>query len=186
MRSGLLGLLDPAKTDQLAAQLGPAGPLLTPLLRNTVSPTVIRGGEKSNVIPNAVTVEMDGRLLPGLPSEDLVAEVQGIVGPDAELEVLRHDPYPLAEPDLGLFEKLSNILRAADPEGIPIPFVLTGATDGRFFARLGIQTYGFLPMPLPPDFDFIRTIHAADERVPAAAIAFGAERLYEALQQFGP
>jgi acetylornithine deacetylase/succinyl-diaminopimelate desuccinylase-like protein len=185
MRTGLLGLLDPAKTDQIAAQLGPVGPLLAPLLRNTVSPTVIRGGEKSNVIPSEVTIEMDGRLLPGASPEELIAEVREIVGPDAEMEVLRHDPYPLAEPDMALFETLAEILRAADPEGIPIPFVLTGATDGRFFARLGIQTYGYLPMPLPPDFDFIRTIHAADERVPIAALDFGADRLFEALQRFG-
>jgi acetylornithine deacetylase/succinyl-diaminopimelate desuccinylase-like protein len=50
---------------------------------------------------------------------------------------------------------------------------------------LGIQTYGFLPMPLPPDFNFAQSIHAADERIPAEAVAFGAEAIYKALQRFG-
>jgi acetylornithine deacetylase/succinyl-diaminopimelate desuccinylase-like protein len=65
-----------------------------------------------------------------------------------------------------------------------VPLVLSGVTDGRFFSRLGIQTYGFLPMPLPEDFNFVQTIHAANERVPAAAITFGADAVYQALQRF--
>ena len=48
-------------------------------------------------------------------------------------------------------------------------------TDGRFFARLGIQTYGFLPMKLPAGFDFWSTVHGADERVPVDAVEFGAD-----------
>jgi acetylornithine deacetylase/succinyl-diaminopimelate desuccinylase-like protein len=55
-------------------------------------------------------------------------------------------------------------------------------TDGRFFSKLGIQTYGFLPMDLPPGL--IDTIHAADERVPVAAMEFGAHALQAALQQY--
>jgi acetylornithine deacetylase/succinyl-diaminopimelate desuccinylase-like protein len=40
-------------------------------------------------------------------------------------------------------------------------------TDSRFFAQLGIQTYGFMPMRLPADFPVLKIIHAADERIPA-------------------
>ena len=58
-------------------------------------------------------------------------------------------------------------------------------TDGRFFSRLGIQTYGFLPMQLPDDWNFIESIHAADERIPVEAVAFGADAIYRALQRFG-
>jgi acetylornithine deacetylase/succinyl-diaminopimelate desuccinylase-like protein len=76
-------------------------------------------------------------------------------------------------------------LREADPDGIPVPLLLGGVTDGRFFSRLGIQTYGYLPMPLPEDFNFTQTIHAANERVPVKAITFGAHAIYKALQRFG-
>ena len=54
---------------------------------------------------------------------------------------------------------------------------MPGVTDGRFFARLGIQTYGFTPMKLPPDFDFWSTVHGADERVPVDAVDFGADAI---------
>jgi acetylornithine deacetylase/succinyl-diaminopimelate desuccinylase-like protein len=76
-------------------------------------------------------------------------------------------------------------LKAADPDGTPVPLLLSGVTDGRFFSRLGIQTYGYLPMPLPEGFNFTQTIHAADERIPINAVEFGTNAIYQALQRFG-
>ena len=66
-----------------------------------------------------------------------------------------------------------------------MPLLMAGVTDARFFSRLGIQTYGFVPMNLPPDFDFWETVHAANERVPVTAVEFGAEAVYRALERFG-
>jgi acetylornithine deacetylase/succinyl-diaminopimelate desuccinylase-like protein len=86
---------------------------------------------------------------------------------------------------MGLFPTLSAILREADPAALPIPYMLPAVTDGRYFTRLGIQTYGFLPMNLPEDFDFYASIHAADERVPVEALDFGAAAIYRVLQRFG-
>jgi hypothetical protein len=111
-------------------------------------------------------VELDGRLLPGYKPEDMFDELRPIIGREVELELIQYDPGP-AEPDMGLFDILTGILREADPEGIPVPFLLSGVTDARFFSRLGIQTYGYLPMQLPGDFNFIQIIHAANERIPA-------------------
>ncbi len=85
---------------------------------------------------------------------------------------------------MGLFDTLTAILREADPGGVPIPLLLSGVTDARFFSRLGIQTYGFLPMPLPEDFNFSQTIHAADERIPVGSVDFGAQAIYKVLQRF--
>jgi len=113
----------------------------------------------------------------------MLAELRPIVGNDVELEVLRYDPGPSA-PNMALFNTLADILRKADPEGTPVPLLLSGVTDGRFFSQIGIQTYGFLPMPLPEDFNFSQTIHAANERVPANAITFGADAIYQALKMF--
>ncbi len=76
-----------------------------------------------------------------------------------------------------LFELLASIIRRLDPMGIPVPFLLPAVTDARHFCRLGIQTYGFLPMKLPADLDFSRRIHAANERIPVDALRFGTEGL---------
>jgi acetylornithine deacetylase/succinyl-diaminopimelate desuccinylase-like protein len=63
--------------------------------------------------------------------------------------------------------------------------LLPAATDGRFFAKLGIQTYGFLPMALPAGFNFLETIHGANERIPVEALTFGTQAIYQLLQRFG-
>jgi len=177
-------LVNPRLTDSVLNVLGGRVRIFDPMLHNTVSPTMLQGSDTINVIPGEVSVKLDGRLLPGQRPDDLIKELRQILGGDVELEVIRHDPGP-DELDMGLFDTLAGILREADPDGIPVPLLLTGVTDGRFFCRLGIQTYGFLPMRLPEDFNFVQTIHAADERIPVDAVDFGANAIYAALQRFG-
>jgi acetylornithine deacetylase/succinyl-diaminopimelate desuccinylase-like protein len=176
-------LLNPALTNTLLNFLGERGQVFDPLLHNTVNATVLRGSDKINVIPARISVKLDGRLLPGYKPDDMIAELRQIIGPDVELEVLRYDPGP-TEPDMSLFDKLADILNKLDPEGIPVPLLLSAISDARFFSKLGIQTYGFLPMPLPQDFNFSQTIHAADERIPVEAVDFGTKAIYEVLKCF--
>ena len=180
----LRSLLRPRLTDAALRLVGPHARLLEPQLRNTVNATIIRGGEKINVVPSEIHVELDGRSLPGHGPDALVSELRALVGDDIELELVRHDPGPAA-PDLGLFDTLAGVLRELDPQGIPVPLLQVGVTDARFFSRLGIQTYGFLPMRLPPGFAFAPLIHAADERIPVEALEFGAEAVWRAIARFG-
>jgi acetylornithine deacetylase/succinyl-diaminopimelate desuccinylase-like protein len=164
--------------------LGESGRVFAPLLHNTVSPTILYGSSKINVIPSEVAVKVDGRILPGYKPDDLFTELRTIAGEDLEFEVDRYDPGP-AEPDMKLFDTLGSILKEADPDGIPIPLLLSGVTDARFFSRLGIQTYGFTPMRLPAGFNFTQSIHGADERIPVEALEFGADAIFKALQRIG-
>jgi acetylornithine deacetylase/succinyl-diaminopimelate desuccinylase-like protein len=179
----LRSLLEPRFADvALRAPLEQLRPL-DRALRNTVSATVVRGGEKINVIPAEVEIELDGRTLPGFGPDELIAEVRALAGPDLELELVRHDPTP-ADPDLSALPLLSEVLRELDPDGVPIPMLQIAVTDGRYFARLGIQTYGFLPLRLPDGFEFTKLIHAADERVPADAVRFGAEAVGRVVERY--
>jgi acetylornithine deacetylase/succinyl-diaminopimelate desuccinylase-like protein len=166
--------------------LGKRGNLFDPLLHNTVSPTILHASNKINVIPSEVSVELDCRLLPGFQPNDLIGELLKIVKDTLDIDVIRFDPGPgPSVPDMGLFDTLAGILKEADPDGTPVPMLLSAVTDGRFFSRLGIQTYGYLPMLLPKSFSFIQTIHAADERIPINAVEFGTNAIYQVLQRFG-
>lgn len=177
-------LLRPRATNLLLDRIGDRARMLDPLLHNTVSPTVLQSDDKFNVIPGEVTAVLDGRLLPGFSPDDLLAELRALLGNDLDLEVVHFHPSP-AEPDMGLFPTLVGILERADPGSTATPLLMPGVSDGRFFARLGIQTYGFLPLKLPAGFDFWSGVHGADERVPADAVEFGANAVHEALARFG-
>jgi acetylornithine deacetylase/succinyl-diaminopimelate desuccinylase-like protein len=177
-------LLNPLWTDRVLAHLGEAGKNLEPLFRNTVNATIVRGGDKPNVIPSEIALGLDARLLPGFTLDDLLNELRPILGKEIELDVRLYDPS-LTDPDLGLLDLLVELLRQADPGATPVPYVLPGSSDGRFLSRLGIQTYGFTPMNLPEEFSFFETIHAADERIPVTAVEFGADVLYRLIERYG-
>lgn len=185
-RMGMKALLTPWLTALTLRLLGSKGETFSPLFRNTANPTVIRGGEQINVVPSEVSVDLDGRILPAFTPEVLMSELTAVAGVDsgAEFEVLSHDPSPELL-DIGLFDTLAGVLKESDPDGIPVPMLMPAATDGRLFARLGIQTYGFLPMFLPADLDFASTIHGPNERIPVDAIRFGADTFYRLLQRYG-
>ncbi len=181
-RDVLRALLRPRLTDRMLPLLKERARPMEGLLRNTVNATIIHAGEKVNVVPASVEVELDARALPGFGPDEVIAEVQALVGDDIDLELIRHDAGPPA-PRLDQYEALAGILRELEPGAIPVPMLQGGVTDARFFARLGIQNYGFLPLRLPGDFRFTTLVHAADERVPADAIEFGTEAVFRALQR---
>ena len=183
----LRSLLAPSLADGILGLMGDAGKFFDPVLHNTVNATVLRAGGKINVVPGEATAEFDARILPGFGVEELLSELRGALAAggaeEPEFEVLFYDEGPAA-PDLGLFSLLSDILTEAVPSGLPVPFMVSGVTDARFFSRLGIQTYGFTPMRLPPEIDFSRLIHGTDERVPAEALGFGARAMGELLARY--
>ncbi len=176
-------LLNPAFTGSMLRRMGPVGKDMEPLFRHTANATIINGGEKANVIPSEVTVNLDCRMLPGYDSEGLLGELQGIAGSTIEFRAVNFQAKPWIL-NMGLFDTLADIITEQDPEGVSVPMLMPAGTDGRHFAQLGIQTYGWMPMNLPADFDFLKTIHAANERVPVSALEFGAEALFRLLQRF--
>ena len=179
----MAALLDPVRADATLAEIGPMGRNLDAALHNTVNATILSGGLKINVIPSEVQVQLDGRLLPGFGPDDMIRELRAVVGPDPELEVQLVGPAQ-PEIDLSQLELFASVLRDADPGCVPLPYLVTGGTDARHFAKLGIRTYGFLPLNNPSDFNGSATIHAADERVPVSALEFGARCVFEAVMRY--
>ena len=182
-RSRLLALLDPARTDAVLDEMGPEADRFEPILHHTVNATMVEGGRKINVIPSEVVVSMDGRMLPGFEPEEFIAEVRGVIGEAPEIEVIVVGPK-LKEAERGPFyHLLCGVLGELERGAVPVPLLMTGGTDQRHFARLGIEGYGYLPLRLPQGFGQ-ETVHAADERVPAAALDFGTEALVRVLDRY--
>jgi acetylornithine deacetylase/succinyl-diaminopimelate desuccinylase-like protein len=183
MRSHLLQLLDTRRTDDVLDGMGGDANRFDPILHNTVNATIVRSGHKINVIPSEAVVDLDGRMLPGLEPEQFIAEVRRVIGREPEIEVLVTGPRQEPSAQGPFYELLCEVLRELEPEAAPVPLLMTGATDQRHFSRLGIEGYGYLPMRLPEGFGQ-ETVHAADERVPAAALTFGTDALDRVIQRY--
>jgi acetylornithine deacetylase/succinyl-diaminopimelate desuccinylase-like protein len=171
--SDALGIeLDPDNIEPTIAKLGPIARLIAATIRNTVNPTMLDAGYKSNVVPGVAHAVVDGRSLPGY-DEEFEEQIREVVGPDVETEWLVRGPAIETTFDGALVDAMGAAIRAEDPGGRPVPYLLSGGTDAKHFQRLGMRCFGFSPLLLPPDLDFSALFHGVDERVPVDALRFG-------------
>jgi acetylornithine deacetylase/succinyl-diaminopimelate desuccinylase-like protein len=179
----MLGLLDPQRAGRVLAELGPDARMFEAILHNTAVPTVLSAGSRSNVVPGAVQITVDGRLLPGQTSEEFLSEVRALIGDEAEIEV-QHTPSHTEAPVDAFFSQFQPIIEELDPGATVVPFLVSGVTDARHFARLGTPTYGFAPVKLSRDMPFWSLFHGADERIPIDGLLFGARAIFRVLERY--
>ena len=163
---------DPAAVDALVDALGPAAKFVGATVRHTSNPTQLNAGYKANVIPGHAEAAIDVRLLPG-HEESGMATLRELVGPNVRIEPI-HQDVALEVPFSGdLVDAMVASLLAEDPGAAVLPYTLSGGTDNKSLARLGITGYGFAPLRLDGDLDFAGMFHGVDERVPIDALRFG-------------
>lgn len=161
---------------------------LRSVVQHTVSPTVFHGGTGTNVHPSEITVELDGRVLPGPYSTDsFMEQLRERTGPDATLDLFV-EGEPMPEPRLDTFyDRLAAALRVHDPGGFPVPVMTTASTDARVFSQLGIQCFGWFPLPQEAGVTYRDRLHQADERISVASLEFGANCFHTLLSgRMGP
>ena len=150
------------------------------LLANTAAATVVRAGNKTNVIPGLAEFEIDGRTLPGQTDDDLLRELRAVLGDDVELEVMKSAPPVVTEPvESPVFESIRAQIAAREPDAVVIPYLIPGFTDAKYFTRMGARWYGFSPVKIEKGsgIRFADMFHGHDERVPVAGLAWGVEVL---------
>ncbi|MCZ7422489.1 MULTISPECIES: M20/M25/M40 family metallo-hydrolase [unclassified Micromonospora] len=171
--SEVLGVeLDPDDPEAAIAKLGPIANIIGATIRNTANPTRLAAGYKDNVIPGRASATIDCRSLPG-QSELLERQLRELVGPDIAIEYVQRQPALETTFDGDLVAAMAAALRAEDPGARPVPYMLSGGTDAKAFAQLGIRCFGFAPLRLPADLNFSALFHGIDERVPVDGLQFG-------------
>ena len=172
---------DPNNVEPLLKHLGPAVKMLGATIQNTANPTMLEAGYKANVIPQTASAVIDGRFLPGFES-DLHDTIKKLAGDDIEIEFIARDIALEVEFSGQLVEAMVAAIANEDPEGIPVPYLMSGGTDNKALSELGIVGYGFSPLKLPKDLDFFALFHGINERVPIDGLTFGARVMYEFLE----
>jgi acetylornithine deacetylase/succinyl-diaminopimelate desuccinylase-like protein len=165
--------LDPTDVPSIIKVLGPMARLIGATFQNSAQPTMLDAGYKVNVIPQFATAQIDGRVLPGFEDE-FDAQIDELLGPnitrtDSIRDIAMETPFNGPTVDA-----MAAALRCEDDKSHAVPYVLSGGTDAKAFARLGIRCYGFIPLQLPPSLDFASLFHGVDERVPVDSLRFGA------------
>jgi acetylornithine deacetylase/succinyl-diaminopimelate desuccinylase-like protein len=178
-------LVDPASVDAALEHLPLAlGRLAHACTHTTFSPNIAHGGVKTNVIPDSVTLDVDIRTLPGQTGDDVAALLDEAIGdlrPRVAVHLVADDPSTASALDTPLWDSLSRVTAGLVPGSALLPTMTVGATDARFFRRIGATSYGFGLLSERISFEqYTAMFHGDDERVDIASLGLSAT-LYEAL-----
>jgi len=180
----LRALLDPERMSGALARLPvdeSTRRMFDSMLRNTAPPTMLEAGVKRNVIPSEAVVKLSGRPLPGQTREMFLGELGEIVGDEVEIVAARFEPGLEGAYDTPAFRAMENAIRAHDPEGRLVPFLVTGGTDARRLKAMDTTVYGFCPMLYEPGMGFMDLCHGHDERVSVENVLFGTRVLFDTI-----
>lgn len=148
-----------------------------------VSPTIITGGAKSNVIPSSATATLNVRTRPGESLDAVVAELRRLIAnPAVQVAVVeRGEEAPASSEDTPMYAAIADAAHAIDPAIAVVPYTSAGVTDSARLRLLGVQAYGVLPFPLTLADE--ERMHGADERVPVDALPFGLRLVHGAVRR---
>ncbi len=185
VRAAMKGLLKPLTSKlALSGMDREQARLFYAQLHSTATPTMLKAGQKTNVIPSSAEVNLDGRVLPGQTWEEFKKELQAALGPEAEIELVQWmDPlvYPFDTP---LFDIICRVLNDRKPEVEVVPYLLTAYTDAKHLDKLGTITYGFSPMNNEESENFSKLAHGHNERIGLDAFSWGVGVLCEVVERF--
>jgi len=174
-------LLDPDRISAFCAELPALGLARQAhaCTHTTIAPTIMHGGTKLNVIPDRVQLELDIRSLPGwgrTEVEKMLADALGDLMSDVELEWHSTEEATTSKSDTPLWHALERVARQSYPDAQCVPFLTVGATDARFFRRMGTVAYGFGLFSERLTFEQYATMfHGIDERVDVASLGLSAQ-----------
>jgi acetylornithine deacetylase/succinyl-diaminopimelate desuccinylase-like protein len=174
--------LDPDQIEQTLSRLGSIARMIGATMSNTANPTMLSAGYKHNVIPGRATAGIDGRFLPG-SHDEFYDTIDDLIGNKVRYEVVAHNPSVETDFAGALVDAMQTCLAAEDPGARTVPYIFSGGTDGKAWHQAGIRCFGFAPLRLPPDLDFVGMFHGVDERVPTESLEFGARVLDRFLDQ---
>jgi acetylornithine deacetylase/succinyl-diaminopimelate desuccinylase-like protein len=171
---------DPARVEAGAGVVSRIN-VFNAVIRNGISPTIIRGGEAHNVIPASAEAVLNVRTLPGQSVDKVVNRMRAIVSePGISIEITsRGREAPASDPDSEMFQAIADASHELDPAIAVVPYLSTGVTDSARLRMLGVQSYGVLPFPMVEADE--RRMHGADERVPLASLHFGTRLIFGAV-----
>jgi len=159
------------------------------MFRMTITPTIIQGGTKENIIPSECEVVFDCRILPGQTPAHAIKEIRGLLKSvditKLDFEIIQANEPSESSMDTPLYTQIVKVLKEFEPDCSATPIMLTGGTDSRFFRKNGSICYGFQPIRADlPYSEILKMVHGIDERISIENLVFGTSILYSLVRRF--
>jgi acetylornithine deacetylase/succinyl-diaminopimelate desuccinylase-like protein len=177
--------IEEALRDPTFAKTFTANSQYNAMVRNTLTPTILKAGQKINVIPSMATASFDCRILPATSSTDFFAQLRTVIGDEeiaiAPLPEFESNALPPSPLDNELYQAIEHVAQRKDPGCMVTPFLITGATDSRFFREIGVPCYDFSPFRLRQED--LKLVHGHNERISIENLAFASEVIFEIVRE---
>jgi acetylornithine deacetylase/succinyl-diaminopimelate desuccinylase-like protein len=164
----------PDRGEHAQRVISDTNPLWNSMLRDTIAPTMLSAGVRSNVISSEARAMLNVRLLPGDTVDVLIGELTKLVN-DPQIRFEVQPDAGLAAPPSSLendfYAAISKVAAQEFPAVPVLPFMSAGATDSAQLRLHNVQAYGVSPFPLADEDS--RRAHGDDERIPLASFEKG-------------
>jgi carboxypeptidase PM20D1 len=163
---------------------------IRPRIQLTLTPTMLLGDVKANIIPIECEVVFDCRILPGQTVDNTLSLIRKLLYEAGlnELEIGFLQAHNGTESSIQtpLYQTITDVLYDFEPNCTVTPTLLCGGTDSKFYREQGSICYGFHPMHTEPPIDgkYVRRVHGIDERISIDNLVFGTSVLYETVKRF--
>jgi acetylornithine deacetylase/succinyl-diaminopimelate desuccinylase-like protein len=178
-------LEQPERQKLAIKRLSEMSPVWNSMMRDTIAPTMLQAGVRTNVVPSEARANLNVRLLPGNSINDVLNDLRKLVNdPQIRFEIAPDAgvPSPPSSLDSPLYQTIERVSGQTFPGITVMPYLSTGATDSAQLRLHNVQAYGLLPFPLA-EVDDLR-MHADDERIPLEAFRKGVEYLFCIVNDF--
>jgi acetylornithine deacetylase/succinyl-diaminopimelate desuccinylase-like protein len=186
-------LNNPQQSDQIIEEIAkkdkPLAQEIWPRTKTTITPTIVRGGVKENIIPSECEATFDCRVLPGQSVDETFSLIKSMLkevdGGKLSYEILQMHDGNESTTKTPLYEAITSVLKDYEPDCGVCPTLTTGGTDSQFFRKAGSICYGFHPViPEEPNDEYEKRMHGIDERLSIKNLVFGVSVFYEVVKRF--
>jgi acetylornithine deacetylase/succinyl-diaminopimelate desuccinylase-like protein len=156
---------------------------LMAITRMTVSPNIVHGGVKTNIIPDSCEAEIDIRFMPGQDRSYVLDELGKITG-DAEIEITQYNSPTFSDADSTFYYVIADTLKEFITESPIVPSISSGGTDSRFLRDIGIPCYGIGVMTFKSDQSMRQAVHGKDEKLDIESLHFKSDFLKKLAENY--
>ncbi|MHA1975439.1 MAG: M20/M25/M40 family metallo-hydrolase [Candidatus Hodarchaeales archaeon] len=168
--------------------------LLHALSRMTISPNIVHGGTKTNIVAGEAYLDVDIRILPNQDDEFVIKHLRKAMGKLGKEAIIERPPDQpgfftsegtASDPNSEIIPFMRNAVAEVYPNAQFVPLIVAGATDLRYLRERGTQAYGFSLFDPETPLNTMATLpHGPNERISLKTVEYSLMAYYNLAKEF--